>query len=165
MGGSSRGNRVSYAVRRAGGAEAAQSDQERQKRLDGNEPKVFLSYHYKGDVQKVNLIRHQATDSDKLEFTETSSTKRYPDDWKPYALKDIKRADEVVVVVGKDTYKSKAVEWEIKKAHEHEVPVVAVKTKENVRMPKAIAQNRDNIIPWKLRTLQNELDYTVTYGK
>jgi hypothetical protein len=159
MGGSSRGGRESYAVRRAGGAEAAQMDSERQRKLgDDEEPKVFLSYHYKGDVQKVNLIRNQAESSGTLHFEETSSAERYPNNWKPYALKYIKRADEVVVLVGDDAYKSKAVEWEIKKAHEHGVPVMAIKIKEDVRIPKAIVESQDTITKWKLNKIQDELD-------
>jgi len=159
MGGSSRGDRESYAKRRAGGAEAAQMDSERQRKLgDDEEPKVFLSYHYKGDVQKVNLIRNQAENSGTLHFEETSSAERYPNNWKPYALRDIKRADEVTVMVGDDTYKSKAVEWEIKKARAHGVPLMAIKMKEEVKIPKAILKSQDTVTKWKLNKIQDELD-------
>jgi hypothetical protein len=159
MGGSSRGSRESYAARRPGAAEAVQKDRERQRKLgDYEEPKVFLSYHYKGDVQKVNLIRNQAERSGTLHFEETSSTERYPDNWKQYALNDIKRADVATVMVGEDTYKSKAVEWEIKKAHEHGVPVMAIKMKEDVKIPRAIEKSQDTITRWDLNRIQEELD-------
>lgn len=162
MGGSSRGERISYAVGRAGGAAAAAKDreiEERQRKLDvGEKPKVFLSYQYKQDVQKVNLIRHQGENSEQLQFEETSSRERYPDNWKPYALKDIKKSDEVTVMVGDDTYKSKAVEWEIEKAHEHGVPVMAIKMKENVKIPRAIEKGQDTVTRWDLNKIQDELD-------
>jgi hypothetical protein len=158
--------RPSYARYRPGGEEAYRKDTgKRLEDYDSEEtPKAFISYQYQVDVQKVNLMRYQATESNKLKFEETSSTERYPDNWKPYASRDIKRSDEVIVVVGKDTYKSDAVNWEIKKAHENDIPVVAVKTNEDVQVPKEITKNDDKVVNWKLEKIQKELHTTVTSG-
>jgi len=162
MGGSSRGERLSYAAGRPGGIEAVAKDKEiedRQRKLDGGEKtKIFLSYQYKQDVQKVNLMRHQGENSGQLQFEETSSRERYPNNWKPYALRDIKRADEYVMVVGKETYKSKSVEWEAEKARENGKPILVIKTEKDVKIPKAVSQGQDRITSWKLRNIQSGID-------
>lgn len=119
---------------------------------------VFLSYKYSETVQKVNLFRNQAEYSSQLRFNETSSPTRYPDNWKYYAERDIKRSDHMVVMVDEHTYQSKPVEWEVKKAHEHGVHVLAVKTSDDVKVPKAISQHGDKVVPWKLDKIQRELD-------
>ncbi len=119
---------------------------------------VFLSYKYSETVQKVNLFRNQATFSSQLRFNETSSPQRYPDNWKPHAERDIKRSDHMVVMVDEHTYQSKPVSWEVEKAHEHGVHVLAVKTSDDVKVPKAITQNGDKVVSWKLEKIQRELD-------
>ncbi len=172
MGGSSRGERISYAAVRPGGAEAVAKDKEiedRQRRLDdGGKTKVFYSYQYKQDVQKVNLIRHQGETSYQYQVQETSSRERYPDNWKPHALRDIKSADEYVMVVGKETYKSESVEWEAEKAIENDKPILVIKTAKDVKVPKVLSQEQYRTTSWNLNRMQQGIDKDqedVSYGE
>ena len=130
-------------------------------------PGVFISYHYKDDVQKVNLLRDQAESSNKLEFHETSSTERYPDNWKTYANRNIKRSDVMVVMVGENTAESEAVEYEIEKAHDLDKPVIGMRVQSNEShpIPEAMQKAGDEVIKWELDKLQSQIEEEVTYGR
>ena len=168
MGGGHRGDRISHAAKRPGAAEEYRKDGAR-KLSDYDhdvEPKeMFISYHYDGAVQKINLLRYQAEHSDKLRFEETSSTSRYPNNWKPHAERDIKRSDGMLLILDREAHESRSVRWEIRKANEHGVPIVAVKTSKSVKVPDGVTQNGGKVVDYRLDAIQKGINTTVTYGK
>lgn len=59
--------------------------------------------------------------------------------------KDIKSCDTLVAIVGKDTHKSKWVDFEIKTAHELQKKVVGVCTDKDCKIPESLEKYSDSI--------------------
>ena len=162
MGGGRRGKRISYAATRDQDAGAAFA-RDRGKTL-GDYPhsaktKTFISFHM-DDEQQVNLLRHQAANSDKLEFRDTSLQEPFDEKWKTQCTEVIRNSDVVVVAIGKETHTRPAVLWEIEKAHELGKPVIGMRiySDQNHTVPEPMAKNRDPIVEWRLEALQAEID-------
>jgi DNA-directed RNA polymerase subunit L len=157
MGGGPRGNRERYAERRY-----FPSIQQR-KTLDDydqpTKPRVFISFHIDDEAQ-VNLLRHQAKTSDQLEFTDYSVKEPFDEKWKTQCTERIRQSTIVVVAIGENTHQREAVDWEISKAHELGKPVIGMRisSDKNHKIPKAMVENGDRVVPWKLETVQSELD-------
>ncbi|OPY37888.1 MAG: hypothetical protein A4E35_00943 [Methanoregula sp. PtaU1.Bin051] len=157
MGGGPRGNRERYAERRYF------SVSQPRKTLDDydnpTKPRVFISFHVDDEVQ-VNLLRHQAKTSDQLEFIDYSVKEPFDEKWKTQCTERIRQSTIVVVAIGEKTHEREAVDWEIRKAHELGKPVIGMRISgdENHKIPKAMVEHRDRIVPWKLEMIQSELD-------
>lgn len=163
MGGGTQGNRITYAETREGGAEAASRDQGRTLNeyttTSTITPRVFISFHIE-DESTVNLLRHQAKNSDKLEFTDYSVKEPFDEKWKTQCTERIRQSSVVVVAIGKETYSREAVLWEINKAHELGKPVIGMRIykDENHKIPQPMTEHRDKVVNWNLDVLQTELD-------
>lgn len=164
MGGGYRGQRTSFAARRAGAPSAPR--QGKGPSLDeysgSIKPRVFISFHVEDEAQ-VNLLRHQSKNSDRMEFTDYSVKEPFDEKWKTQCTERIKRSSVVVVVIGEDTHTRPAVLWEIKKAHELGKPVIGVRIYNNQthKIPAPMVEHGDRIIPWNLDTIQGELDQVI----
>ena len=129
---------------------------------DSIKPRVFISFHVE-DEQQVILLRHQAKNSDKLEFTDYSVKEPFDEKWKTQCTERIKRSSIVVVAIGEDTHTRPAVLWEINKAHELGKPVIGMRiySNKNHKIPAPMSEHDDRILPWNLDTIQGELDQVI----
>ena len=84
----------------------------------------------------------------------------FDEKWKTQCTERIKRSSVVVVAIGENTHERLAVDWEIRKAHELGKRVIGMRiySDKNHKIPKAMIEHRDKIVPWKLKALQSELD-------
>jgi DNA-directed RNA polymerase subunit L len=165
MGGGTRGDRPSYATSRTGGAEAYAKDnnvRSLNSYSDSVKPRVFISFHIENESQ-VNLLRYQAKNSDKLEFTDYSVKEPFDEAWKTQCTERIRQSSVVVVAIGEETHNREAVLWEIRKAHELGKPVIGMRihSDKNHRIPEPMLEHGDKVIPWDLEILQNELNNQV----
>ena len=160
---------MSYAATRDGEAGAAYA-RDRGKTLSdyphSSRTKTFISFHM-DDEQQVNLLRHQAANSDKLEFRDTSLKEPFDEKWKTQCTEVIKNSDVVVVAIGKDTHTRQAVIWEIEKAHALGKPVIGMRiySDQNHTIPESMVKNGDPIVEWKLEALQAEIDKQKTLNE
>ena len=108
----------------------------------------------------MNLLRHQAKNSDKLEFTDYSVKEPFDEAWKTQCEERIRQSSVVVVAIGPDTYLRSAVLWEIRKAHELGKPVIGMRIygDRNHKIPEPMVEHGDKVLPWDLEVLQKELD-------
>jgi len=122
-------------------------------------PRVFISFHI-DDEAPVNLLRHQAKTSDQLEFTDYSVKEPFDEKWKTQCTERIRQSTIAVVAIGENTHQREAVDWEIRKAHELGKPVIGMRisSEKNHKVPKAMVEHGDRVVPWKLETIQSELD-------
>jgi len=160
MGGGLRGARESYAIRRYESEAATQHKP--QKSIGDYEqttPRVFISFHI-DDENQVYLLRHQGKNSDQLEFTDYSVKEPFDDKWKTRCTERIRQSTVVVVAIGEKTHERDAVDWEIRKAHELGKPVIGMRihNEKNHKIPQAMKENGDRVVPWKLESVQNEID-------
>ncbi len=160
MGGGNVGNRVSYAVKREGGKEAYSQDvgNSLNSYSEGGKPRVFLSFHIE-DEFTVNLMRMQATDG-RLEFTDYSVKEPFDEKWKTQCTERLRRSSMLVVMIGAETHKREAVDWEIRKAIELGKPVMGVRIHrdKNHVVPPALKEVGAKIIYWNLDDIQKEVD-------
>lgn len=122
-------------------------------------PRVFISFHMEDELQ-VKLLRYQAKNSDKLEFTDYSVKEPFDEKWKTQCTERIKRSSVLVVAIGEDTHSREAVLWEIRKAHELNKPVIGMRIygDKNHRIPAPMLEHGDRVIGWKLDVLQSEIN-------
>ena len=122
-------------------------------------PRVFISFHMEDELQ-VKLLRYQAKNSEKLEFTDYSVKEPFDEKWKTQCTERIKHSSVLVVAIGEDTHSREAVLWEIRKAHELNKPVIGMRiySDKNHRIPAPMLEHGDRIIEWKLDPLQNEIN-------
>jgi len=157
MGGGIRGIREKYAERRY--FPNTQQGKSLKDYYTPAKPRVFISFHI-DDENQVNLLRHQAKNSNQLEFTDYSVKEPFDEKWKTQCTERIKRSTVVVVAIGEHTHRREAVDWEIRKAHELGKPVIGMRiySDKNHKIPKAMLDHGDKVIPWKLEAIQSELE-------
>jgi DNA-directed RNA polymerase subunit L len=160
MGGGIRGDREAYAIQRYESEAASQYKPQRS--IDDypkTKPRVFISFHV-DDENQVNLLRHQGKNSDQLEFTDYSVKEPFDEKWKTQCTERIKQSSVVIVAIGEKTHEREAVDWEIRKAHELGKTVIGMRiySDKNHKIPPAMREYRDQVVPWNLETIQSELD-------
>ena len=163
MGGGFRGKRVSYAAKRSPETKKAYIKDHGGRQLtdmpSATKKKVFISFHM-DDENQVNLLRHQAENSEQLEFKDVSLREPFDEKWKTQCTEVIKGSDVVVVAIGKETYSRLAVLWEIERAKELGKPIVGMRihSDENNKIPEPLERDGDKVVEWKLEKLQKEID-------
>ncbi len=166
MGGSYRGERrVSLAVNRYGGPPSFGNRTLNDCTSDGGtdterKPRVFISFHIE-DERRVGLLRHQAKDPRfNMEFTDYSVKEPFDEKWKTNCTERIKQSSILVVMIGKDTHKREAVNWEIMKAYELCKPVIGIRIYKdaNHKIPREMIEHKAKIVDWSMEEIQNQLD-------
>lgn len=159
-GGDGLGRPRRYAATRPGAQAAIGQDRVRPlSEYSEASPRVFISFTI-GDEAQVNLLRHQAKNSDKLEFVDYSVKEPFDEKWKTQCTERLKQCSVVVVAIGELTHERPAVLWEIQKAHELGKPVIGMRiySDKNHEIPELMREYADKVVPWNLEALQKELD-------
>lgn len=116
------------------------------------------------DHAQARFLAYQAENENfDVEFDDTSLQNPVRGrDWHPVVESKIKYSDAVVVMVGKDTATRKAVDYEIKTAHKHGVPVIPVRIHrdKNHKLSKPIMQYGYKVSNWDTEEIQNRINIT-----
>ncbi len=113
---------------------------------------IFVSYRYKGDAKYKNLLKAwSANHKFDLSFDDFSNDVSV-DSTEALVIKEailnkMKKSDIFLCIVGSKTYKSKWVAWEIDKAVELDMPIVAVKINKAFPSPPSL---KGNNVSWAL---------------
>ena len=112
---------------------------------------VFLSFSTE-DKGLVDLFRSQARDRQPaLVFRDYSIKETFEHAWKTNAERLIRACSVTICLIGKTTYRSKAVDWEIRKSVELGKHVMAVFLEPTVPMvPPALAELNVAPLPWDI---------------
>ena len=122
---------------------------------------VFVSFDADEDKAQVRLLASQAKDDRfPLRFRDYSVKEPFEEKWKKNVAEKMKQTSAVIVAVGKDTHKSKAVEWEIEEAHRQGKKVVGMRIyrSANHKPPAALSRHGDKVIPWDTKKISKELE-------
>ena len=114
MGGGLRGDRKIYADNRNIVVERPEHTAQKTIKDYSKKPRVFISFHIDDEAQ-VNLLRHQAKNSEQLEFDDRSVKEPFDEKWKTQCEKRIEKSDILIVAIGEETHSREAVLWEIRK--------------------------------------------------
>lgn len=121
-------------------------------------PRVFISFQHE-DRHAKELLKAQAKNKNiPLYFTQTSPDKPFSSKWKTRMKKRIKQSSAVIVPIGKNTYKSKAVNWEIEQARKMGKKIIGVQIHKNKhhRLPPAMRKNEE-LKRWKVENIIRRL--------
>ncbi|MBI4044781.1 MAG: TIR domain-containing protein [Candidatus Diapherotrites archaeon] len=123
-----------------------------------SKPKGFISFHIE-DEARVNFLRSQAKDG-QLEFIDYSVKEPFDDKWKTQCTERLKQSDITIVMIGAETHKREAVDWEIRKAHELGKPVIGIRIyrDKNHTIPQALTDIKAKIMYWNLEEIQKQID-------
>lgn len=109
----------------------------------------------------VNLLRIQAKDDRfPFEFRDYSVKDPFESGWKREVRHLISLSSAVIVAIGRNTHKSRAVDWEINEAYRQDKDVIGVWLHRNLnlRVPPAMDPD-DPIISWNTDEIAYLLEY------
>jgi hypothetical protein len=120
-------------------------------------PKVFVSFHNKDRHAKDLLLAQVKNKNINLEFSDQSVNKPFKNKWKTKAKDKIQKASTTVIMVGKDTYRRKAVQWEVEQSRKAGNQIIAVQINKDKhhRLPHGVKKSEE--IRWKTDTLSRRL--------
>lgn len=143
-----------------GGLAAGRSvrDQPMKTTDSGAIPKVFLSFSTEHQ-RLVEAFRDQAKHRDSgLLFRDYSIKEPVPGAWRREAERLIRDSAVTICLVGDSTWRSKPVDWEIRKSAELGKRVLAVYLQSNaVRTPPALLELGVTPLPWDVGAIVNRL--------
>ena len=121
---------------------------------------VFISFDVH-DESMVDLLRRQAKDARlPLRFRDYSVKEPFGYWWKRPVRNLIRGSSAVIVAIGKNTYKRRAVNWEIAEAHrqnKHVIGLILHRYKRH-RIPSAMDEF-DEVIYWNTGDIYDMLEY------
>ena len=120
---------------------------------------VFLSFAME-DQQLARAFRAQAKSSrSALEFRDYSVKEPFERAWKTNVERLLRMCSATICLVGSSTWRSEAVNWEIRKSSKLGKRVVAVKLAPGVkRHPAALKELGVRPVPWKIDAIMREID-------
>ena len=120
---------------------------------------VFLSFAME-DRNLVNLFRGQAKSSrSDLVFRDYSVKEPFERAWKTNAGRLIGMCSATICLVGPSTWRSDAVDWEIRKSADLGKRLLAVNLKPGIkRRPAALKELGVPTVPWKADAIMSALD-------
>ena len=121
---------------------------------------VFISFDT-DDEHMVNLLRIQAKDDRfPFEFRDYSVKDPFEYGWKREVRNLISLSSAVIVAIGRNTHKSRAVDWEINEAYRQDKDVIGVWLRRNLRLRAPPAMDPDDpIVYWNTDEIADMLEY------
>jgi hypothetical protein len=119
---------------------------------------VFISFHNE-DEDQVDLLRYQKDNDFGLQFRDYSIKEPFDSAWKTNCKARMEKCSATIVMIGPDTARREAVNWEIEQALRlgHKVIGVRIYRNENHEVPAIMKENNCKIINWELARLSKEL--------
>ncbi len=120
-------------------------------------PRVFVSHHSKDEYAK-RLLQAQAKNKNMdMQFSDKSINKPFNNKWKTRTKPRIKNSSTTVVMVGSQTHKRKAVQWEIEQSRKAGNKIVAVRIHKNKKhkMPRGIKKREET--KWNVKKIAKKL--------
>lgn len=126
----------------------------------GAQRNVFISFDIE-DQSAVNLLRSQAKDDRfPFGFRDYSVKEPFESKWKTEVSDLISLTSATIVMIGPNTAKSAAVDWEIREAHRQNKKVIGVRISRdrNDPIPEALREFKDPVINWDTKTIGKFLE-------
>ena len=121
--------------------------------------RIFISFQKK-DKSAKDLLRMQGGKKSKidLKLNDQSPSRPFSNKWKTQMKKRIAKSSATVVMIGKDTYKSKAVQWEIEQSRKvgNKIVGVQIHPKKHHRTPQAL-RKKEELKRWKVENIKRRL--------
>ena len=120
---------------------------------------LFLSFATE-DNDLVQLFRGQIkTVRPNLTLRDYSAKKPFDSSWKTHCEHILRTCSATICLIGKDTYKSEPVDWELRKSAELGKGIMAVYLEStDVSVPKALVDLGARAVPWEMDKIMKEFD-------
>ncbi len=118
---------------------------------------LFFSYRTHDQKETEELKTALKDRLPNLPFEDLASRIPFQDDWKTHARSLLEECILVICVVGRETYLSEPVAWEIGEARRLGKPVLATKVNENVELPSICNEHSIVIQPWNIPSLASQI--------
>ena len=121
---------------------------------------VFISFDM-DDTHMIDLLRMQAKNSRFLfEFRDYSVKELLKYGWKKRVITLIRLSGVVIVAIGRNTHRSKAVNWEIYQARRQHKRIIGIRLHRHKRCKTPPAMKiYDKVINWNTRHIAYILEY------
>ncbi len=120
--------------------------------------RVFISFQNR-DRHAKELLKAQAENKRmNIEFNDQSPSGAFNNKWKTRMKPRIEKSSATVVMIGRDTYKSDAVNWEIEQSRKNGNKIIGVQINpgQHHRLPPTMRQSEE-LKRWKLENLDRRL--------
>lgn len=120
--------------------------------------RVFISFQKK-DKSAKNLLKAQSKNKHiDLHFNQQSPDKPFSSKWKTQMKRRINNSSSTVVMIGKDTHKSKAVNWEIEQSRKAGNKIIGVQIHKDKhhRTPPSM-RKREELKRWKVENIAKRI--------
>ena len=131
-----------------------------QQKLEPRVRNVFISFHI-DDENAVNLLRHQSKDNEfGIHFRDYSVKEPFDSAWKTRCKERISQTSATFVMIGPETHRREAVEWEIRESLRQGKKVIGVRIykDKNDPIPRGLRENNCRVVTWKLARMSKVLD-------
>ena len=129
-------------------------------RLEPRIRNVFISFHIE-DENAVNLLRHQSKDNEfGIHFRDYSVKEPFDSAWKTRCSERISQTSAMIVMIGPETHRREAVDWDIREAIRQRKKVIGVRIQKdrNHPVPRPLREDNSEITTWNLARISKILD-------
>jgi len=120
-------------------------------------PRVFIANQHE-DMHAKHLLQAQAKNKNmNFQFSDQTKNRPFNSKWKTRMKPRIHRASTTVIPIGKNTYRSKAVQWEVDQSRKAGNKIVAIQIHKNQhhRLPKGIKKKEE--MKWNVNKLSEKI--------
>lgn len=120
--------------------------------------RVFISFQHK-DRHAKELLKAQARNKKMpIKFSDQSPEGAFSSRWKTRMKNRIRNSSATVVMIGRDTYRSKAVNWEIEQSRRagNKIIGVQIHKEQHHRLPPSM-KKREELKKWQVDNLSRRL--------
>lgn len=120
--------------------------------------RVFISFQHR-DRHAKELLKAQAKNKKiSLDLNDQSPDRAFSSKWKTRMKNRIRNSSATVVMIGKDTYRSKAVNWEIEQSRRARNKIIGVQIHkgQHHRLPSNMRKGEE-LKKWQIETLARRL--------
>lgn len=121
-------------------------------------PRIFISFEME-DVGARNLLSHQAKNSRfSVKFVDASLHEPFDEKWKTNCRKRIASTKGTIVLIGSNTHRAEAVEWEVAETIRQGHPCLGVQVHrgKSHRLPSSLANSK--VVPWNLADIKRRIE-------
>lgn len=134
------------------------SDEEDDAHDEERERRVFISFAMEDEKYRNYLVKQAKNDRSPFTFTDMSVKEPWDEAvWQEKCRKRIRNCDGMIVLLSKNTWRSKGARWEIKCAKEEGVPVIAMHVKKRNKAAKLPELGNSKVIEWSWDNLEDRI--------
>lgn len=121
-------------------------------------PRAFISFEMEDKWARDFLVEHAKQKNNKIEFIDYSVHDPFDTKWKTNCKERIARTAGTIVLIGKTTYLSEAVLWEISetKRQGHSIFGIQINRDSTYKVPAGVPSSR--VIRWDFDKIVSELE-------